>query len=232
MQTLHRIVQKLTDTSTIHSAASQFRLKRFALLIAFLDRIYKDRGKIDLVDLGGTFEYWNLLPVELIRKYRISITLVNLPGTFRKKEYPDYFRCIELDCCDLSCFSNNQFDLAHSNSVLEHVGSQSRMEKFIQEQLRVAHYFYLQTPDRKTPMEPHFFFPFFQYLPVTAQVYLVRNFDMGAFCRSRDIREAYRKVKSIHLLSEQNLETLLGRPVNFHERFCMMPKSLISYGKK
>jgi 2-polyprenyl-3-methyl-5-hydroxy-6-metoxy-1,4-benzoquinol methylase len=76
-------------------------------------------------------------------------------------------------------FRDHQFDVVYSNSVIEHVGDLDDMRRMAQEIQRVGKRYFLQTPNRYFPIEPHFVFPFFQFLPRPVQISLVQKFRLG-----------------------------------------------------
>lgn len=67
-------------------------------------------------------------------------------------------------------FKDDSVDIIFSNSVLEHVGDEAEQKRMVQEILRVGKSFFIQVPNKHFPIEPHFFAPFMQYLPVSVQV--------------------------------------------------------------
>ena len=74
---------------------------------------------IKILDVGGTFRYWQ----QVRFKYFDTATFVLLNLT--KAEIPDGFEnvgSVAGDATDLSEYADKEFDLAFSNSVIEHVG--------------------------------------------------------------------------------------------------------------
>jgi SAM-dependent methyltransferase len=61
-------------------------------------------------------------------------------------------------------FEDGAFDLLYSSSVVEHVAPERRAA-FAAEVRRVARGWYVQTPARSFPIEPHALLPFAHWLP-------------------------------------------------------------------
>jgi hypothetical protein len=87
---------------------------------------------------------------------------------------------VRADGCDLP-FSDKSFDVAFSNSVIEHLGTFDAQRRFGQELRRVGRRYFIQTPNYWFPIEPHYLFPFFQMLPYGLQRWLHTHFDIGTF---------------------------------------------------
>jgi len=62
-------------------------------------------------------------------------------------------------------FADRTFDLAFSNSAIEHVGGLADQRRFASEMLRVGGDIYCQTPNRWFPIEPHHLALFLHWLP-------------------------------------------------------------------
>jgi Methyltransferase domain len=114
-----------------------------------------------VIDLGGVCEIWQLMDTPL------DITIVNLPGVDvqRPRVTRHNFRFVEGDGTNLSSYSDNEFDLVFSNSVIEHVGGQDRQIAFAREVRRLAPSYYVQTPSIWFPLEAHSGVPFWWALP-------------------------------------------------------------------
>jgi len=126
-------------------------------------------------------------------------------------------------------FRDRQFDIVFSNSVIEHLGEFGDMQSMARGIKRVGKRYFVQTPNLYFPIEPHFIFPFFQFIPASIKVYLVRHFDLGWIGRVPDRRLAEKEVKSIKLLSKSQLRALFPDAKFYHERFCGLTKSLVAY---
>ncbi|MGH2950661.1 MAG: methyltransferase domain-containing protein, partial [Solirubrobacterales bacterium] len=134
------------------------------------------------------------------------------------------------DARALEGFADGEFEVVFSNSVIEHVGGwddQRRMAHAVQ---RVGRRFFVQTPNRYFPLEPHFLFPGFQFLPLRARIELVRRFALGYHDRIPDPAEARAAVSEIRLLSEAELRRLFPTARIHRERVLGLKKSLVAYG--
>ena len=87
------------------------------------------------------------------------------------------------DGCALP-FASGVFEVAFSNSVIEHLSTFEAQFRFADELRRVGRRYFLQTPNRFFPIEPHYLFPLFQFLPVRMQRWLHTHFDIGTFKRT------------------------------------------------
>jgi len=116
-------------------------------------------------------------------------------------------------------FTDGSVDVVFCSSVIEHVGGPEDRERLAREIRRVARAYYVQTPNRHFPIEPHYLFPFFQYLPERAQRALTRRFALGHFRRG-----SYEKIT---LLAYHDLVRLFPDAVVFRERCAGLTKSFM-----
>ena len=79
-----------------------------------------------------------------------------------RPDYPGPF--VHADAAAKLPFEDDAFDLAYSNSVVEHIDP-ARRARFAAEVQRVARGWYVQTPARSFPIEPHALLPFAHWLP-------------------------------------------------------------------
>lgn len=116
-------------------------------------------------------------------------------------------------------FGDAQFDVAFSNSVIEHVPPDLQA-KFAAEVSRVARRYFVQTPNRYFPIEPHYQLPFFQFLPRRTRQALNRRFTLGW--------QGKGEWEEITLLSARDLERLFPDAEIRRERVLGLTKSLIA----
>jgi SAM-dependent methyltransferase len=120
-----------------------------------------------------------------------GVDLVDRPA------YPGPF--VRADATERLPFADRQFDLAYSSSVVEHVPP-ARRAAFAAEVRRVARGWYVQTPARSFPIEPHALLPFAHWLPARVRRAYWRLGAAGAW-------------EEIDLLGRAELEALFGGPV-------------------
>ena len=62
-------------------------------------------------------------------------------------------------------FADDEFDVAFSNAVVEHVGGREEQRRFVAELCRVAPRVFLSTPNKWFPVETHTLVPLAHWLP-------------------------------------------------------------------
>jgi methyltransferase family protein len=62
-------------------------------------------------------------------------------------------------------FPDDEFDVAFSNAVVEHVGGRDEQRRFVAELCRVAPRVFVSTPNRRFPVETHTLVPLVHWLP-------------------------------------------------------------------
>lgn len=114
-----------------------------------------------LLDIGGSAYVWGL--AERLGFPRPKVTIVNLlpPSPQRAVD----FTWVLGDAVCLT-FRDQCFDVAFSNSVIEHLGSWDIQRYFALEVSRVSKRHFVQTPNHEFFFEPHFLTPFVHWLPL------------------------------------------------------------------
>jgi SAM-dependent methyltransferase len=216
------LLKKLGDNSDAGSVANQMRRRRFVFFLSLLDRVPRPAR---ILDVGGTREFWEtMLPQGTSG---IHVTLLNL----RTQEVSGAgFDSVAGDARDLSSYATKSFDVVFSNSVIEHLGpnfnDQMRMASEIR---RVGARYFIQTPNRWFPIEPHFLTPGFQFFPLALRVWLVSHFSVGWYPRIPDPAEARREVESVRLLGEREVRALFPDASIYTEKMLGLTKSFVAY---
>jgi SAM-dependent methyltransferase len=181
--------------------AARARAKRHALFL----RLTGVTPQTRIVDVGcGTGGLRALAPA-------LDVTGVDV---VERPAYPGPF--VRADATERLPFADDEFDLAYSNSVLEHIAPERRAA-FATEVKRVARGWWVQTPAWSFPVEPHALLPFAHWLPVRARRAYWRAGAAGDW-------------EEIALLRRAELAALFGEPV-VAERLGPLAKSWIAYSR-
>lgn len=223
-----RLLPKRPDETDPRSIRHRFRRKRFAVIEELIRAILDERETARILDIGGTTKYWSLLDPEL--RPRVEVTVLNRGRELALHRAADLgiaFDEVEGDGCAMPQFDDGAFDIAHSNSVIEHVGSYSRMIDFAAETRRVGRAYYVQTPYLWFPLEPHYAVPFLHWLPDAHRIWLFSRFDLG-YAKRLSYTDAMRKIDHVRIVDKPLMRALFPDGELVRERFMLMTKSLAS----
>jgi ubiquinone/menaquinone biosynthesis C-methylase UbiE len=87
------------------------------------------------------------------------------------------FTYVRQDAEDLTQFGDQQFDLAVSVGMMEHICDQVKLNRMAAEMRRVSKQLVIVVPWRYAWIEPHFKLPLFQLLPFFAQRWLAKTMN-------------------------------------------------------
>lgn len=222
-----KLYRRLLDYRDPNSLGSRLRRRRAHLLEnAIQAAAQRLGGKIQLIDIGGTETYWQILSPGFLEGYVEQIVLINM----ERSDVADnrLFAMTVADACNLQRFSDNSFDFVHSNSVIEHVGEWERMISFAKEVRRLAPAHFIQTPYFWFPFEPHFGVPFFHWFPEQIRMGLALRYSLGHYHRCETVDEAVRYVQHARLLDARQLQYLFPDSLIHREKLGFMTKSLIA----
>jgi SAM-dependent methyltransferase len=202
-----------------HAMARRFRVRRMRQFVEML----QITGDTRVLDVGGTPHNWLMLP-EVPR-----VTLLNMPRA--SEPVPPGFDWVSADGCALP-FRDGAFDVAFSNSVIEHVGNADRQRAFATEVRRVARSYWVQTPDRRAPVETHLLMPGVHWLPRAWQRAIVSRWTVWEMIErpTPDRRQFYidHYLNDIRLLDARELRELFEDAAIVRERVLGIAKSLIA----
>lgn len=171
-----------------------------------------------VLDAGGTPLNWSFI------KERPYLTMINVRGT----GWTDgKTRMIVYDGYEFP-FSDNSFDICYSNSVIEHVGDEVKIEQFAREIKRAAPRYFVQTPNRGFLVEPHFLCLFIHWLPFSVVRHLIRYFSVWGWVVRPTQAQIDDALRGIRLLERKDMERLFPEAEIVIERFLGMPKSIIA----
>lgn len=217
------LIRTLADNRDTRSVATRMRRKRFELFLSLLRTL---DGHAEILDIGGTQQFWNLMLSD--ESLDIHVTLLNIGN---QPVSSSRFTSAVGDARAMPEFESASFDVVFSNSVIEHVGDYSNQRKMANEIRRVGKRYFVQTPNKRFPIEPHFLFPWFQYLPVVMRTWLVSKFNVGWYRRIPNIETARQEVESIQLLTRRKFTALFPEARIYEERLVSLTKSFVAIGR-
>jgi hypothetical protein len=171
-----------------------------------------------VLDIGGDFFNWTLISTTP------ALTIVNLYSPRKKGNAVAW---VIADGRHLP-FKDGAFDIAYSNSVIEHLGDFVSQQAFAQEVRRIGICYYVQTPNRWFPVEPHLITPIIHYLPKSLQRRLLRNFTIWGLVTRPTAQQCDNFLREVRLLDERELRQLFPDAEIWHERVLGLTKSLIA----
>ena len=207
-----------------NSVSEISRKKRFEFFGDFCRKLNKPLP-LTILDLGGSDYHWR--KSGFVNDKNFQITIVNTES--QDLSGMDNFIYLKKDVTDLSDFKDEEFDIVYSNSLIEHINTEDLQIKLAEDIRRIGKHYFIQTPNYYFPIEPHFLFPFFQYLPLNLRAALVKKFDLGWYDRQPDKVKAFELASSIKLLSQKELKKLFPDGKIYHEKYLFLNKSFIIY---
>ncbi len=193
-----------------------FRSKRMRLFEA----IFPAPARV--IDLGGSDWNW-----QFVRK-TYQVTLLNIDfdtllagGGFGVVSFRVCADCLLIPFRDLS------FDVAFSNSVIEHLSTWERQRAFASEIRRIARWYFVQTPYKYFPIEPHVVAPGVQFLPRNVVPWVTRWLTPRGWLED-NVDQLVDDMKHVRLLTRREMQELFPDATIVVERFCGLVKSLIA----
>jgi hypothetical protein len=94
---------------------------------------------------------------------------------------------------------------------------------------RVSTFHFIQTPNFWFPIEPHWVFPCFQYLPKIIKTFLTRYFNLGHIKHVKTWADARQQVEEIQLLSRSEMAKLFPESKIWEEKLLIFSKSFVAH---
>lgn len=216
------LLKFLGDNSDPRSLATRMRKRRFNFFLSLVDGLERP---LRILDVGGTQQFWDMMGSE--RLDGVHVTLLNLQA---EKTSTSRFEGVAGDARDLRRYLDSSFDVVFSNSVIEHLGPGfSDQQRMANEVKRVGKRYFVQTPNRYFPLEPHFLVPGFQFFSMELRAWLVSHFNVGWYHRIPDRARARAEVESVSLLSEKDVRRLFPAARIYREKVLGLTKSIVAY---
>ncbi|MEN9685667.1 MAG: hypothetical protein RLZZ28_1453 [Bacteroidota bacterium] len=214
------LLHSLANNQNKDSLSSKMRRKRFSFFLSLLNDIPRP---LKILDIGGTPGFWESMN---FFEDGISITLLNLTS---QPVSVQGITSVVGDATSLTAFANQSFDIVFSNSVIEHLYDFESQKKMASEVRRVGKRYFIQTPNYWFPIEPHWVFPLFQFLPFSIKVLLTQHCSLGHIKKIPDKKIAGEQVKEVRLLTLKEMKQLFPNGAIYKEKIGGLNKSFVAY---
>lgn len=210
------------------SPAARARRRRHEQLVELFPNIDEMR----VLDLGGEAHTW-LTSTARPRQ----VVLLNIPWQAKAQQerldadgHAGWMQAVAGDVCDPPDeLRHGHFDLIYSNSVIEHLGGHQRREAFAWFVHTLGDHHWVQTPNRYFPVEPHWLFPAFQFLPPRVRARMTVHWPIGGYTKRRGpLHDRLRDVLDVELLSSTHMRFYFPTSRILRERTMGLTKSLIA----
>lgn len=199
------------DPERIGSLSARARARRWDHFVA----CFPELSQMSVVDLGGRPQFWRMAD-----RHPAHVTCINLEALPEPDE--PWMTYVRGDACQPV---QGRFDLAISNSVIEHVGGHEQRRRFADVVHGAADRHWVQTPYRYFPIEPHWVFPGFQFLPLAVAMEVSRRWPYG---RRSSRQSAWEDVVSVELMSISDMRGYFPDSQIWTERLAGLVKSLVA----
>lgn len=211
-----KTLSKIVDPNHTGSLTHKFRQRRNEEL----QRTFPDLADMRVLDLGGTARQWLISGLQVR-----SVTIVNLDGDVAPEAEEPWLEFVHGDAC-VGGFG--KYDLVYSNSLMEHLGGHARRRQFADVVRDSASSWWVQTPYRYFPIEPHWIFPAFQFMPFRTRLFISQHWSMLHTLAQKDRAEAEELVASVELISASEMRSYFPTGQIWFERIAGVPKSMVS----
>lgn len=199
---------------------THFRTKRMQMFYEALSITPQTK----ILDVGGNPFIWQIATEHGLPRID-HITVLNVYEESR--ELPPNIRWVVGNGCSLP-FEDGEFDVVFSNSVIEHLGGHNSQACFASEIRRVGRNYWVQTPDPRFFMEPHYLSPFVHWLPIDLRRKISRNATTWGLLTRPTKEQIQERLDEIRLIAPKEFKGMFPDAEIINERWAGLPKSLIA----
>ena len=207
------------------SPENPFRRRRIAELNTLIAAVHARKPTCRIIDIGGTRDFWFTWRNH-VKLDGVEIDCVNMDETHASASGYDAITLKKGDARNLDWAGDGAYDIAFSNSVIEHVGTFRDMRRMAAEVRRVAVRYIVQTPYYWFPIEPHMRAPMVHWLPESVIYRLSMLTRLGFYERQRTVLGAMGVVQDARLLDVGQMRALFPDAVIEKERVLGLVKSI------
>lgn len=200
------------------SVGRQMRQKRMKLFLDLLENVPKP---CRILDVGGEPNYWKVLGFQV---EGVEIVCMNLNP--RKSDWPNV-TSVAGNAISMPEYADQSFDIVYSNSVIEHLFTTENQFKMASEVRRVGKRYFVQTPNKYFPIEPHFLFPLWQFLPREMRIRMIQKRRVGFAGPASSREDAEQIVDEILLISKSDFQKMFPDGTLIVEKFKGFSKSFM-----
>lgn len=201
---------------------SYFRRQRLQKFYQF----FNITANTKLLDVGGNTFFW-----DLARSEGLTVPKITIINVYQNTDpLPENIEWVVGDGKKLP-FEDFAFDLAFSNSVIEHLYNWESQVEFANEIQRVASNYFVQTPSKNFIVEPHFITPFIHWFPKNIQQKLLRNFTVWGLITRPTPEYCEQMLAELRLLNGEEMAQLFPDSKLEIERTLGWEKSIIAVKK-
>jgi hypothetical protein len=159
---------------------------------------FPDFQNYHVLDLGGTTNTW-------LQEAPVQPKHVTIVNTYPLVDPGLHWMTVTMGDATTMRYWGDRVDFVYCNSVIEHVGGHERRVGLAETVVKLAPEFWVQTPYRYFPLEPHWRFPGMQFLPTNARAAISRNWIGNPGYRGKTKGESIEDVLSIELLTKTEM---------------------------
>ena len=214
----------------LHKLRRYTREQRLKLFTEFMRGA---TGCIRLIDLGGTVRFWEnwglgkqpLFDVTLVNNHDLDKDHANDPITLPN------IRRLSADVLTLTAADFAEYDVIFSNSLIEHLPGRELQRKLARAIVESGRPYFLQTPNKRSPLDPHFprpYVPFFATYPRALQARLLSWSALGSGSVAPNYEAALVRLKNYYPLTASDVRQLFPQARIVLERPLGVPMSIIA----
>jgi hypothetical protein len=214
---VHALRSRFVDDP--RSMGARLRARRWRWLVD----TFPSLADMSVLDIGGWVESWRRAPIR-----PAHVHVVNLEKKPGDEDLPQWAEVDYADACALpERIAARRYDLVFSNSVIEHVGGHERRLRFADAVRGLGTAYWVQTPYRYFPIEPHWVAPGMQFTPLAVRRWLAQHWALS-HTRLATRAEVLSAVLWVELLDRTQMRHYFPDGGLRAERVAGLTKSLIA----